>query len=135
MNAQADCMLQDRKAQKCRYLTIGFSGEVYNQCCETLSCPICASVCYILSAGSTVEPANDTTLRYIRSSVYKKTKALKIFKKAITRQDKTRQDIYYHNITSTIFWHAVSKKTLVEACQINSITNQILHIISKKQRK
>ena len=33
---------------------------------------------------------------------------------------KTRQDIYYHNITSTIFWHAVSKKTLVEACQINS---------------
>ena len=48
---------------------------------------------------------------------------------------KTRQDIYYHNITSTIFWHAVSKKTLVEACQINSITNQILHIISKKQRK
>ena len=50
-------------------------------------------------------------------------------------QDKTRQDIYYDNITSTIFWHAVSKKTLVEACQINSITNQILHIISKKQRK
>ena len=41
--------------------------------------------------------------------------------------DKTRQDIYYHNITSTIFWHAVSKKTLVEACQINSITNQILY--------
>ena len=40
---------------------------------------------------------------------------------------KTRQDIYYHNITSTIFWHAVSKKTLVEACQINSITNQILY--------
>ena len=41
--------------------------------------------------------------------------------------DKTRQDIYYHNniITSTIFWHAVSKKTQVEACQINSITNQI----------
>ena len=52
-----------------------------------------------------------------------------------TRQDKTREHIY-HNITSTIFWHAVSKKTLVEACQIiNSITNQILHIISKKQRK
>ena len=50
-------------------------------------------------------------------------------------QDKTRKDIYYHNITSTIFWLAVSKKTLVEACQINSITNQILHIISKKQRK
>ena len=45
----------------------------------------------------------------------------------IPRQDKTRQDIYYHNITSTIFWHAVSKKTLVEACQINSITNQILY--------
>ena len=42
------------------------------------------------------------------------------------REDK-RQDIYYHNITSTIFWHAVSKKTLVEACQINSITNQILY--------
>ena len=43
-----------------------------------------------------------------------------------TRQD--RQDInYYHNITSTMFWHAVSKKTLVEACQINSITNQILY--------
>ena len=43
------------------------------------------------------------------------------------RQDKTRQDIYYRNITSTIVWHAVSKKTLVEACQINSITNQILY--------
>ena len=46
-----------------------------------------------------------------------------------------RQYIYYHNITSTIFRHAVSKKTLVEACQINSITNQILNIISKKLRK
>ena len=44
-----------------------------------------------------------------------------------TRQDKTRQDIYYRNITSTIVWHAVSKKTLVEACQINSITTQILY--------
>ena len=43
--------------------------------------------------------------------------------------------IYYHNITSTIFSHAVSKKTLVEACQINSITNQILHIIGKKQQQ
>ena len=41
--------------------------------------------------------------------------------------NKTRQDIYYHNITSTIVWHVVSKKTLVEACQINSITNQILN--------
>ena len=30
---------------------------------------------------------------------------------------------------------AVSKKTLVERSQINSITNQILQIISKKQRK
>ena len=50
-------------------------------------------------------------------------------------QDKTRQDIYYRNITSTIVWHAVSKKTLVEACQFNSITNQILHIIRKKQKK
>ena len=63
-------------------------------------------------------------------------------------QDKTRQDIYYHNITSTIFWHAVSKKTLVEACQINSQYKQklirgfllqirytVLPIISKKQRK
>ena len=26
------------------------------------------------------------------------------------RQDKTRQDIYYHNIASTISWHTVSKK-------------------------
>ena len=52
-----------------------------------------------------------------------------------TRQDKTRQDIYYHNIANTISWPAVSKKTLVEGCQINSITNQILQIISKKQRK
>ena len=52
------------------------------------------------------------------------------------KKDKTRQDIYYHNIASTISWHAVSKKkTLVEACQINSITNQTLQIISKKQRK
>ena len=40
---------------------------------------------------------------------------------------KTRQDICYRNITRTIVWHAVSKKTLVEACQINSITNQILY--------
>ena len=39
----------------------------------------------------------------------------------------TRQDIYYRNITSTIVWPAVSKKTLVEACQIYSITNQILY--------
>ena len=30
---------------------------------------------------------------------------------------------------------AVSKKTLVEGCKINSITNQILQIISEKQRK
>ena len=45
--------------------------------------------------------------------------------------DKTRQDVYYHNIASTISWHAVSNKTLVEACQINSIKNQILQIISK----
>ena len=53
-----------------------------------------------------------------------------------THIDKTRQDIYYHNITSTIFWHAVSKKTLVEACKINYITKQILYyIISKTQRK
>ena len=44
-----------------------------------------------------------------------------------TRQDKTRLDIYYRNITSKIVWHAVSKKTQVEACQINSITNQILY--------
>ena len=36
-------------------------------------------------------------------------------------------DIYYRNITSTVVWHAVSKKTLVEACQINSTTNQILY--------
>ena len=49
---------------------------------------------------------------------------------------KTRQVIYYHNIASTISCHAVSKrKTLVEACQISYITNQILQIISKKQRK
>ena len=27
-----------------------------------------------------------------------------------TRQDKTRQDIYYHNIVSKISWHADSKK-------------------------
>ena len=47
--------------------------------------------------------------------------------KGKTRQDKTRQDINYRNIASTIVWHAVSKKTLVEACQINSITNQILY--------
>ena len=40
--------------------------------------------------------------------------------------DKTRQDLYYHNITSTICWHAVSKKTLVEACQINSQYKQKL---------
>ena len=38
--------------------------------------PICASVCYILSDGSTVEHANDTALRFIRSTAYKKTKAL-----------------------------------------------------------
>ena len=44
-----------------------------------------------------------------------------------------KQDIYYHNIASTIFCHAV--EALVEACQINSITNQILQLISKKQRK
>ena len=52
------------------------------------------------------------------------------------KKDKTRQDIYYHNIASTISWHTVSKKkTLVETCQISSITNQTLQIISKKQRK
>ena len=50
--------------------------------------------------------------------------------------DKTRQDIYYHNIVSKISWHADSKKkTLVEVGQINPITNQILQKISKKQRK
>ena len=51
----------------------------------------------------------------------------KVEKSDCWSQDKTRQDIYYRNITSTIVWHAVSKKTLVEACQINSITNQILY--------
>ena len=65
-----------KKLRNCRYLTIALSGEVYNQCCETLSYPICASVCCILSAGSTVEHANDTALRFIRSTPYKKTKAL-----------------------------------------------------------
>ena len=45
----------------------------------------------------------------------------------LTLQDKTRKDIYYRNITSTTAWHTVSKKTLVKACQINSITNQILY--------
>ena len=38
--------------------------------------PICASVCYILSDGSTVEHASDTALRFIRFTAYKKTKAL-----------------------------------------------------------
>ena len=56
-----------------------------------------------------------------------KTTTLHVQHAFLTRQDKTRQDIYYRNITSTIFWHAVSKKTLVEVCQINSITNQILY--------
>ena len=53
---------------------------------------------------------------------------------SVARQDKTRQDIYYQNITCTISWHAVSWKTLVVACQINSITKQILQIISKQQK-
>ena len=56
-------------------------------------------------------------------------------KKDKTRQDKTRQDIYYRNITSTIVWHAVSKKMLVEVCQINSITNQILYYNKYKAKK
>ena len=56
-----------------------------------------------------------------------KTTTLHVQHAFLTRQDKTRQDIYYRNITSTIFWHAVSKKTLVEVYQINSITNQILY--------
>ena len=43
-----------------------------------------------------------------------------------TRQDKTFI-IVTLQFTSTIVWHAVSKKTLVEECQINSITNQILY--------
>ena len=51
-----------------------------------------------------------------------------------TRQDKTRQDIYYQNISCTISWHAVSQKTLVVACQINSITKQILQIISNQEK-
>ena len=50
-------------------------------------------------------------------------------------QDKPRQDICYRNITSTIVWHAVSKKTLIEACQINSITNQILYYNKSKAKK
>ena len=37
---------------------------------------VCASVCYILSDGSTVEHANDTALRFIRFTAYEKTKAL-----------------------------------------------------------
>ena len=49
-------------------------------------------------------------------------------------QDKARQDIYYQNITCTISWPAVSRKTLFVACQINSITKQILQIISKHQK-
>ena len=50
-----------------------------------------------------------------------------------TRQE-TRQDIYYHNFYKYNFLGTQLAKTLVKACQINSITNQILHII-KKQRK
>ena len=53
----------------------------------------------------------------------------------VLRQDETKEDICYHNIASSISWHTVSKKTLDEACLINSITNQISQIISKKQRK
>ena len=51
------------------------------------------------------------------------------------KKEKTRQDIYYHNIASTISWHTVSKKKNASLGQINSITNQTLQIISKKQRK
>ena len=53
----------------------------------------------------------------------------------VLRQDETKEDICYRNIASSISWHTVSKKTLDEACLINSITNQISQIISKKQRK
>ena len=28
----------------------------------------------------------------------------------VLRQDKTREDIYYHNMASSISWHAVSQK-------------------------
>ena len=41
----------------------------------------------------------------------------------------------YRNITSTIVWHVISKKTLVEACQINSITNKILYYNKYKAKK
>ena len=59
---------------------------------------------------------------------------LPIVERFKTRQDKTFIIIILQEV-STISWHAVSKKTLVEACQINSITNQILQIISKKLSK
>ena len=45
--------------------------------------PICASVCYILSAGSTVEHANDTALRLIRSTVYKQKPSWKFSEKQL----------------------------------------------------
>ena len=88
MNAQADCMLQDRKAQKCRSLTIGLSGEVYNQCCETLSYPICASVCYILSAGALSNPPMTQHWGTLGLLFIRKQKHWKYSKNQL--QDKTR---------------------------------------------
>ena len=52
-----------------------------------------------------------------------------LLRQVTDKQDKTRQDIYYQNITCTISWHAVSRKTLVVAYQINSIAKQILQIL------
>ena len=57
------------------------------------------------------------------------------------KHDKTRQDKTFIIVILRVQfppWHAVGNKTsvdLVGACQINSITHQILQIISKKQRK
>ena len=59
-------------------------------------------------------------------------------KRMLVRQDKTRQDKTFIIIILQVQFlgtQLYSNKTLVEGCQINSTTNQILQIISKKQRK
>ena len=49
--------------------------------------------------------------------------------------DKTYMTFIVIILQVQFFWYAVSKTTLVEECQINSNTNQILQAICKKKRR
>ena len=54
---------------------------------------------------------------------------------SIPIQDRTRQDIYYHNITSTIFGTQLARKRSSRRAKLILLQIRYYIIISEKQRK